>query len=288
LPADIFAGQDLVLFARYAGDGDGRIIVEGRTVNGPVTWTEQVRFPDRERRNSFVARLWAAQRAGWLSAERRRNGSSRELDDELRELGTRYGIPTELSSYLVLEPGMQPPPARLGAAPARLEEVVTSSSVTVMRGSSVAEGKRRAVTADSAASAPAAVASGRDVQFQKAKEAADQRAATTLSAVDAVGADYEKSGAVRRVGTRTFSLIDGAWTDARYVKTMRTVRVKPYSAAYFAVLERLEDLRAPFALMGASGTPGVLVAGRSVAVALAADGVETLAARDLTAIEAGW
>ncbi len=107
LPTDIFAGQDLVLFARYSGDGNGRIVVEGRTANGPVTWTEQVRFPDRERRNSFVARLWAAQRAGWLSAERRRNGASPELDDELRTLGTRYGIPTELSSYLVLEPGMQ-------------------------------------------------------------------------------------------------------------------------------------------------------------------------------------
>ena len=145
-------------------------------------------------------------------------------------------------------------------------------------------------SADSAAvpAAPAPVESAREERFQKAKEAAAQRAATTLSAVDAVGADYDKSGAVRRVGTRTFSLIDGAWTDARYVKTMRTVRVKPYSAAYFAVLERLDDLRAPFALMGASGTPGVVVAGRSVAIALAADGVETLASRDLSAIEAGW
>ena len=46
LPTDIFAGQDLVLFARYSGDGNGRIVVEGRTANGPVTWTEQVRFPE--------------------------------------------------------------------------------------------------------------------------------------------------------------------------------------------------------------------------------------------------
>ena len=149
LPADIFAGQDLVLFARYAGDGDGRIVVEGRTANGPVTWTERVRFPDRERRNSFVARLWAAQRAGWLSAERRRNGASPELDDELRELGTRYGIPTELSSYLVLEPGMQVGnPRQIGAAPPQLSPVVTTgaavgrradtTTVTIMRGTSVA------------------------------------------------------------------------------------------------------------------------------------------------------
>lgn len=277
LPADIFAGQDLVLFARYTGDGDGRIVVEGRTANGPVSWTEQVRFPDRERRNSFVARLWAAQRAGWLSAERRRNGGSPELDDELRTLGTRYGIPTELSSYLVLEPGMRT--ARpLGDAQLHLDEVVVTGAAGTR-----ADGGR--VASPAPTSAP--VEAGRERKFEMAKTAAAQRAATTLSAVDSSNADFA-SAAVRRVGTRTFILVDGAWTDSRYTKTMRTIRVKPYSAAYFAVLERVEDLRAAFALMGADGTPGVVVAGRSVAVVVAADGMDTLAARDITAIEAAW
>jgi hypothetical protein len=69
---------------------------------------------------------------------------------------------------------------------------------------------------------------------------------------------------------------------------MRTVRVKPYSAAYFALLERLDDLRAPFALMGKDGTPGVVVAGRTVAIAIDAAGADTLDARDITAIESGW
>ena len=90
------------------------------------------------------------------------------------------------------------------------------------------------------------------------------------------------------MGTRTFNLANGAWTDARYTATMRTVRVKPYSAAYFAVLERFEDLRAPFALMGKDGTPGVIVVGRAIAVAVAADGEESLGAKDMAAIEVGW
>jgi hypothetical protein len=64
--------------------------------------------------------------------------------------------------------------------------------------------------------------------------------------------------------------------------------VKPYSAAYFALLEKLDDLRAPFALMGADATPGVIVAGRNVAVAVVADGVESLDAKQLSAIETGW
>jgi hypothetical protein len=289
LPTDIFAGQDLVLFARYDGDGDGRVIVEGRTANGPVTWTERVRFPERERRNSFVARLWAAQRAGWLSAERRRNGSSAELDDELRELGTRYGIPTELSSYLVLEPGMQVPVAQqFGAPPPSVRGAVAGNAVTIGRGTE-ARAERRAVgDADAQMAAPAATAAPtRDQRFEMAKTAAAQRAVTTLSAADSASADFGGTGA-RRVGTRTFTLVDGAWTDLRYTKAMRTVRVKPYSTAYFALVERLDDLRAPLALMGADGKPGVIVAGRTVAIVIASDGVETLSARELTSVESSW
>jgi hypothetical protein len=294
LPADIFAGQDLVLFARYSGNANGRIIVEGRTASGPVTWTQDVRFPDRERRNSFVARLWAAQRTGWLSAERRRNGASPELDDELRDLGTRYGIPTELSSYLVLEPGMEPERRRLGAANApraQLDNVVVTGTASrrddkAGRGTVVPSG---ATTADSNGGyAPAVPAmEQKREEFEKAKTAAAQRAATTLSAVDSVSTDLKDSN-TRRAGNRSFRLVDGAWTDTRYLTTLETVRVKPYSAAYFALLEKLDDLRAPFALMGADATPGVIVAGRNVAVAVVADGVESLDAKQLSAIETGW
>ena len=289
LPADIFAGQDLILFARFTGDGDGRIIVEGRTATGPVTWTERVRFPERERRNSFVARLWAAQRTGWLSAERRRNGASPELDDELRQLGTRYGIPTELSSYLVLEPGMQVPgERRLGTGNVRLNEVVVTGAAARAdtRAADATTFSGRGAAGGTAGGA--APADKKREEFEMAKAASAQRAATTLSVVDSVSADFG-GATTRRIGTRTFSLAkDATWTDSRYTSTLRTVRVKPYSAAYFALLERLDDLRAPFALMGKDGTPGVVVAGRTVAVAVAADGAETLDAREIAAIEAGW
>jgi hypothetical protein len=289
LPTDIFAGQDLILFARYAGEGNGRIVVEGRTANGPVTWTEQVRFPDRERRNSFVARLWAAQRAGWLSAERRRNGASPELDDELRTLGTRYGIPTELSSYLVLEPGMQVSGVgrQVGNRPAELNEVTVYRAMPSTRKDDGAGrgGARDESRAAAPASAP--VEPSRESRFEMAKTAAAQRAATTLSSVDSASTDLADA-TVRRIGTRTFSLVGDVWTDVRYVNTVRTVRVKAYSAAYFALLERVEDLRAPFTLMGTGGTPGVVVAGRAVAVMVAPDGADTLTARDIAAIESAW
>ena len=103
-PTDIFADRDLVLLARYTGHGTARVVVEGKRRGTPVHWTSTVDFPDRERENPFVARLWATQRVGFLSAEKRKNGGSTEIDDEIRTLGERYGIPTEFTSYLVTEP----------------------------------------------------------------------------------------------------------------------------------------------------------------------------------------
>src|SRR5215211_737146 len=163
-PSDIFAGQDFVMLTRYDHDGTTRLHFSGMTASGPVEWTSRVVFPSSSRENSFIARLWATQRVGYLSAEKRRHGGSSEVDDEIRELGERYGIPTEFSSYLVLEPGIDPrrrqnagnvPPAALQS---RLE----------------------AVTVTGVAGAPVAAKS----TFESARASADQRAATTLSAAD--------------------------------------------------------------------------------------------------------
>ena len=86
-PVDIFAGEDLVILARYDGSGDAVVRFDGQTTNGPVSWSTRVTFPERSRENPFVARLWATQRVGYLSAEKRKHGGSQEIDDEIRDLG---------------------------------------------------------------------------------------------------------------------------------------------------------------------------------------------------------
>src|SRR5207248_5235287 len=86
--------------------GSARVIFEGRHGGERVRWSSTVDFPDHERDNPFVARLWATQRIGWLAAEKRKNGGSSEIDDEIRSLGERFSIPTEFTSYLVQEPGV--------------------------------------------------------------------------------------------------------------------------------------------------------------------------------------
>jgi Ca-activated chloride channel family protein len=253
-PVDIFAGEDLVILSRYDGSGNAIVRFEGQTTNGPVTWSTRVYFPERSRENPFVARLWATQRVGYLSAEKRKHGGSREVDDEIRELGERYGIPTEFSSYLVVEPGMNQRRV-IGAGGVRLNSVTTGAA---------------------SAAAPAAV------QFEAAKSAAAQRSATSLSAADAASGVREDAN-VRRAGNVTFVLRDSVWTDVRYKNSETVLRVKPFSEAYFKLLELQPDLRDAFSI-----GERLIVAGRSMAIEVSPSGEERLSDRDTALLRDRW
>jgi Ca-activated chloride channel family protein len=250
---DLFAGQDLVLLARYNGSGTVLVRFEGQSANGPVSWTTEAELPDRDRDNAFVARLWATQRVGYLSAERRRNGASAEIDDEIRTLGETYGIPTELTSYLVLEPGQ------------------------VAR-------RRTDAPRDMAASGRGAVAEARVQRFEEAKAAAAMRDAQTLAQAYAAAPDVRNEGIIsRRVGTRTFVFRDSVWTDARSTDGMRVVKVKAYSAAYFALIRELPDLAEALAL-----GDRVLVRGKGVVIDVGPVGDEQMTAADIASVVRAW
>jgi Ca-activated chloride channel family protein len=261
-PVDIFAGEDLVILSRYDGSGNVVVRFEGQTTNGPINWSTRVYFPDRSRENPFVARLWATQRVGYLSAEKRKHGGSQAIDDEIRDLGERFGIPTEFSSYLVVEPGMNRRRV-MGAGGGQLQSVVVTGA---------------------AAGAPAPAA----VQFEAAKTAAAQRSATSLSAADAATGigDYasaRRDGNVTRAGNVTFVLRDSVWTDVRYKKSGTVLQVKPFSNAYFKLIEMMPDLREPFSV-----GERVIVAGHSMAIELIRSGEEHLTDRDMTLIKDRW
>ena len=110
-------------------------------------------------------------------------------------LGERYGIPTEFTSYLVVEPRVAMAPGAVGGAMP-------------------------------ASAAPSAVAD-RSMRFESAKAASAQRAASTVAAVDSISAAGfsarrvagvavgERAASTRVVNGHTFVLRDGVWTDAR-------------------------------------------------------------------------
>lgn len=261
-PVDIFSGEDLVILARYDGSGNAVVRFDGQTSNGPVSWGTRVRFPERSRENAYVARLWATQRVGYLSAEKRKNGGSQELDDEIRELGERYGIPTEFSSYLVLEPGMNRRQVRLQGRAGGTESVQLSGVVT---------------TGAAVAAAPSAART-----FEAAKTAAAQRSATNMAAIDSFSGLRDEAR-VRRLGNLTLVLRDSVWIDVRFKKEGPVLRVKAFSDAYFKLIELLPELREVF-----SFSDRLIVSGRAMAIELTPDGKEQLSDRDLALLRERW
>jgi hypothetical protein len=219
-------------------------------------WQSRAEFPERTRRNSFVPRLWAAQRLGWLSAERRANGGSTELDEEIRQLGERYGIPTELTSYIVLEQGFN------------------GSQVL---GRSIG-GKRPAGTAPKTVIAPE-----REMRFEAARDAAAKRSAVSLQAVDLLANESGSDKVARMAANRRFVLSDSVWTDQVERPSAAVVTIRPYSPAYFAVTERLPELRDVFAL-----GERVRVAGRNIVIVVGPSGAANLSAPELERIAANW
>ncbi|MEO8880614.1 MAG: VIT domain-containing protein [Gemmatimonadaceae bacterium] len=272
-PVDVFAGQDLVLLTRYTGSGSVRLSFDGRSATGPVHWEAHVNFPDHDRDNAFVPRLWATRRIGWLSASRRQNGPSAEVDDELRTLGERYGIPTELTSYLVQEPQMA------------MQRPMDS--------------RTRAMALN--APMPAAPTQ----RFEEARKSSSQRDAQSVGAMDKLmlsevvvtgagtttsneklgkeGTDSDASNVVRRGGNHLFVKRDARWTDVAFKDGMKIVKIKAFSPAYFKVLDAIPELRTSLAV-----GDKVLVTGRHVSVEVSDAGVEQLSDAELRSLKEQW
>jgi Ca-activated chloride channel family protein len=262
-PIDVFAGEDLVLLARYEGSGTANVVVTGRSGNREVRWSTERVFPREESENAFVPRLWATQRIGWLTSEKRRNGANAEINEEIRSLGERFGIPTEFTSYLVKEPGMNVAVRQRMDIPA-LRAVGASGGTT---------------GASSGTPAPQAV------QFEAAKSAAEQRAAKSVAAADMSSGMNDSMGSlqlVKRAGAKMFSKDGERWTDTRTTQDLRVYKVKAYSRSYFALLQKLPELRESFAI-----GDRVLVSGKSVAIEVVDDAAE-LTESELAAVVKGW
>jgi Ca-activated chloride channel family protein len=251
---DLFAGDELVVFGRYRGAGSGEraVTVAGRRNGREERFATVARFGgEGAGRTAYVQQLWAARKAGALSRQVRLHGPNPEIVEELKRLALRYGILTEYTAYLVQEPSMAwgPAPQALDAATRVLE-----------RGRPVGAG--------------AVASSARDAKLL--------RSDVVAFAVDSLGGTAGQAAhgnATRRVGARLFELRDSVWLDAARRDSVPTVRVAPFSDAYFALLSSLPELVRPAAL-----GPAVLVAGRRVAVEIQVGGKTTWADGELAAL----
>jgi Ca-activated chloride channel family protein len=236
---DLFRGSQVMLIGRYSNDANleaVRLTLSGQSGSSNRTYTyDNLSFPLRNENNEYLPRLWATRRVGWLMEEVRSNGQQKELIDEIVDLGTRYGIVTPYTSYLALEPGNtnlslvapadQPQNGRnfgfLGGlrpakAPANAPVGAATESVTVVTGAAA---------------------------VQQSKRVRGQMEADKLK-------DDTRPDAVRRVGGKTFYLIDGIWTDSEFKAEARLPETTLTfgSDEYFALLQQQPKLASYFSL----------------------------------------
>jgi Ca-activated chloride channel family protein len=245
---DLFAGEELVIFGRYEGAGEGRVRVRGRRAGRRASFAVTGEFPARAQANDFIPRLWASRKLGELTREIRIHGPDEELEEAIRRLAARYGLLSEYTSYLVREPE-----ALLGATPVRLEAA------------------RAGLTA-----APAAATGQGAVRASKRAEARRRVAsAADLAVAEAEAAEELADHGLRVVAGRTFRQVDGVWLEAGG-EPDEPVIVKLYSGAYFELLRALPELRSVVAEL----TP-VTVRGEDVWLGFDEAGRESLDAVEL-------
>lgn len=104
---DLFKGMQIAMIGRYKNGSDLRnvtLMLRGRSGKESRSFSfNGIDFPERDNDNDFLPRLWASRRVGWLIEEIRKNGETKELRDEITDLGTRYGIVTPYTSYLATD-----------------------------------------------------------------------------------------------------------------------------------------------------------------------------------------
>lgn len=100
---DLFKGSQLVIIGKYEGSGPVSVTLSGMVGKEKRSFVLEKQKLDKSGKYRFLPRLWAARRIGFLLEEIRLNGERKELVDEVKKLGLKFGIVTPYTSFLVTE-----------------------------------------------------------------------------------------------------------------------------------------------------------------------------------------
>ncbi len=226
-PGDIFRGMQVVMIGRYRNSSDIRnatLTLRGKAGRDVRTFAyNDLDFPLRSTGNNFLPRLWATRRVGWLVEQIRVNGETKELKDEVVELGTRFGIVTPYTSYLATD-GTLVPMSRDAAG----RTMIAPGAAAAMR-----------------------VQSGQGaVQESMRQNQMKSNASVSVDADDNETIVIRRSQANQFVANRNFFYENNAWVDAEVKADTKLPETQLQFATdeYYRTLEREPGLAPYFAL----------------------------------------
>ncbi len=123
---DLFKGSQLVFIGKYSGKGPVSVTLAGKVGKQEKRFTLRNQRLVKDDSYNFMPRLWATRRIGYLLEEIRLHGENKELIEEVKKLGLKFGIVTPYTSFLVTEKERR----TLDAAAPEAEEALAAKKVT--------------------------------------------------------------------------------------------------------------------------------------------------------------
>ncbi|MBA3857546.1 MAG: hypothetical protein C0507_11615 [Cyanobacteria bacterium PR.3.49] len=112
---DIFQGSQVLLLGKYKGGGNAKVNVTGKVNGVAKSYSFPLVFAAQEAAHTYLPRLWAMRRIGYLTEVAKANGDNREVVDEIVALSKKHGIISAYTSFLSTDPNE----GRLSAQPVR-------------------------------------------------------------------------------------------------------------------------------------------------------------------------
>jgi Ca-activated chloride channel family protein len=238
--ADIYRGEQVIVYGKYDGVGKKKVRLTGTFKGQTKSFEYEVEFPEASANDkaAFVPRLWAGKKVDYLLNELRKSGKEdKELVDEVTFLAKKYGIVTPYTSYLMAEDIVHNAPTGPGGVPMPLLSKLRAAG----------EGSE-ALAAAPVAKRAELVRDGKDQNFAR-QNAGKGFAGGFYDQADAVLAREGRKGSalqqMRYVASRTFYNAGNTWYEGTYEPTKhekQVQRIKLRSKEYFKLIE--DDSRA--------------------------------------------
>lgn len=232
VPGDVFAGTQLSVLGRFEKPGKHQLVLEGMVGGVKRAYEYTIEFKASDTGKSWLPRMWAVRRVGYLMDQLNLKGQNKEVVDEIVRLGTKFGIVTPYTSFLVVEdtppprPGQPLPQDRprggravgdgggAGGGPAAPgaqtgEDAVSRSKAnSERRDADAVDSANESEKEEANAVARRARGQGYASRVDKRKEELKKKG------MDDESAAKEASNVVKTIGTRTFVWSDGIWLES--------------------------------------------------------------------------
>jgi len=101
--SDLYDGSEIILIGKYKDPNNkATVYVNASRGESDVEFTYEFDIKNNDK-NSFIPRIWATRRIGFLMDQIKLGVESDDLIDEIRELGLKYGIVTPYTSLIIHE-----------------------------------------------------------------------------------------------------------------------------------------------------------------------------------------